>query len=99
MIPIETNYCRAAPSSDRWKAEIATGSGQPFTARGREQLAQERLQNSGYAALRLLACQYHEGVLSVRGRVSTFYLRQVALTILKHVPGVEVFVDHIEVVV
>src|SRR5689334_3622600 len=33
--------------------------------------------------------EHHEGVLTVRGRVPTFYLKQLLQTVLKRVDGVE----------
>jgi hypothetical protein len=59
--------------------------------------AQRRLVESPYFALRTLRCDYHEGILTVRGRVPSFYARQVAVETLKRVPAVEQLVDRIEV--
>lgn len=39
------------------------------------------------------------GVVIVQGRVSTYYLRQVAVECIKHVPGVSRLEDHMEVAV
>jgi hypothetical protein len=44
--------------------------------------AQSRLRNSGYQELHLVSCDLHEGVLTLRGRVSSFYLKQVAQTLI-----------------
>ncbi len=59
--------------------------------------AHRRLIESPYFALRNLRCDYREGVLTVRGRVPTFYARQVALQTLRKVDAVEQLVDRIEV--
>jgi len=40
--------------------------------------AHSRLRNSGYQELRLVSCDFHEGVLTLRGQVSSFFLKQVA---------------------
>jgi hypothetical protein len=59
--------------------------------------AQQRLAESPYFALRKLRCDYHEGVLTVHGRVPSFYFRQVAVETLRRVKSVEQLVDRIEV--
>ena len=87
----------SASSADLRTAPTRIAAGCLITDRKLEQIAYSRLHSSGYVVLRHLTCEYHEGVLAVRGRVPTFYLRQVAQTVLRQVPGVEVFVDHIEV--
>jgi len=60
--------------------------------------ARLRLELSPYPTLQRLDCDYHEGVLTVRGRVSTFYERQLAWITLCDLEGLEEFVDRIDVV-
>jgi len=62
------------------------------------QVARLRLSASAYPALRRLDCCFHEGVLTVRGRVSTFHERQMAWIVLCDLVGVAKFVDQVEVV-
>jgi len=50
--------------------------------------AQSRLRKSGYPELHLVSCEFHGGVLTLRGRVSTFYLKQVAQTLIRGLDGV-----------
>ncbi|MGI6420020.1 MAG: BON domain-containing protein [Thermoguttaceae bacterium] len=50
--------------------------------------AQLRLRKSGYPELRLIACAFHEGVLTLRGRVTSFYLKQMAQTLIRELEGV-----------
>lgn len=57
-----------------------------------------RLKGSAYPAVRRLRCNYHEGVLTVRGRVASFHERQVAWALLGELEGVDEFVDRIEVI-
>jgi osmotically-inducible protein OsmY len=59
--------------------------------------AEQRLRESPYFALRTLRCDYHEGVLTVRGRVPSFYFRQMAVETLRRLKSVEQLVDRIEV--
>ena len=40
--------------------------------------AEARLRRSPYAELRRISCELHDGVLILRGRVSCYYLKQVA---------------------
>lgn len=60
--------------------------------------AQTLLSQSPYLPLRLLRCDFHEGVLAVRGRVPTFYLKQLAQTVVSRVPGVEQVANRVEVI-
>ena len=55
------------------------------------------LRSSSYLSLRRLSCEYHEGVLTIRGRVATFYLKQVAQSLLGRLEGVEEINNLVEV--
>ena len=50
--------------------------------------AQSRLCRIALHELRFVSCDFHEGVLTLRGRVSSFYLKQVAQTLIRRVDGV-----------
>jgi osmotically-inducible protein OsmY len=56
------------------------------------------LRHSTYPELRRVTCEYHEGILTLRGRVSSYYMKQIAQTIVQHVEGVERVVNRVEVV-
>ena len=58
---------------------------------------QRRLQDSVYPLHRSLRCSFCDGVLTLHGRVSSYYLRQTALALLVEVHGVEEIVDRVEV--
>lgn len=47
---------------------------------------------------REIACEYREGVLTLRGSVPSFYLKQVLQSILKDIPGVERIDNRVDVV-
>jgi osmotically-inducible protein OsmY len=47
--------------------------------------------------LRRLACDFHEGVLTLHGRVSSFYLKQVAQTLVRDLPGVLQVINDLDV--
>ena len=59
--------------------------------------ARLRLEQTGHHPLRRIACDFHEGVLTLRGRVTSFYLKQLAQASLLSLDHVEVLVNHIEV--
>lgn len=60
-------------------------------------LAEDALYNTGYAALRQLRCSWHDGVLSVRGLVPTYYTKQMALVALMRIVEIGNVSDQIEV--
>lgn len=42
----------------------------------------------GYPGLRGLRCDYYDGVLTIRGHVGSYYLKQIAQCLAARVPGV-----------
>jgi osmotically-inducible protein OsmY len=61
--------------------------------------AQSRLRKSHYRELDLVACEFYEGVLTLRGRVSTFYLKQLAQTLVLEMKSVGEINNRLEVAV
>jgi osmotically-inducible protein OsmY len=61
-------------------------------------VAESRLRNSPYAALRTVSCEFHEGVLVLRGRLPTYYLKQIAQASVVDLDGVAGVANQIEVV-
>ena len=59
--------------------------------------AAQRLQASPYAALRSIGCEFHEGVLVLRGRVRTYFLKQMAQETVRTLDGVGLIVNVVEV--
>jgi hypothetical protein len=57
-----------------------------------------RLENSPYPQHRRLRISFREGVLTLRGSVSCYYLRQTAQALVAELGGVEELIDLIEVV-
>ncbi len=55
------------------------------------------LETSGYAALRMLRCEILGTMLIVRGFVPSFYLKQMAQTILQRLDGVAGVMNLVEV--
>lgn len=62
-----------------------------------ESQAQELLAQSNYLALRRLRCEFHDGSLVLNGRVPTFYLKQVAQTVVRQLPEVRRIDNRIDV--
>ena len=56
-----------------------------------------QFQASPFVAIKKLRCDFHEGVATVRGSVPTFHTRQVALTVVRKIAGVEDVDDRITV--
>jgi osmotically-inducible protein OsmY len=59
--------------------------------------AESGLRQSTHSELRRVRCEFHEGALVLRGRVSSFYLKQLAQTLAAATPGVQEVVNRIEV--
>jgi hypothetical protein len=52
-------------------------------------LATQIFRESPYPSIRLLNCCFREGTLTIAGRVSSFYLKQLAQIAVQHLDGVE----------
>jgi hypothetical protein len=68
------------------------------TLRGVNEHVKDRLWDNPYLALRTIAWDYRDGVLTLSGRLPTYYLKQVAQSAVAHVAGIERVVNRIEVV-
>ena len=60
--------------------------------------AQELLRTSPYRPVRRVACAFHDGRLVLRGRLRTFFHKQLAQEAVARVDGVCQVVNEIEVV-
>lgn len=56
-----------------------------------------RLSSAGYHALRLIDCEYCDGVVALRGRVPTYYLKQMAQSAVLTHPEVRTVLNLLEV--
>ena len=59
---------------------------------------QQLLHSTGHQELRSLAYEYHEGMLILRGRLSSHYLKQLAQEAVRTQSGVKLIVNATEVV-
>mgnify|MGYP003669764190 FL=1 len=53
--------------------------------------------SSGYTALRGIECRFEDGVLIIRGSVSSFYYKQMAQELVRCVDGVDQIVNELAV--
>jgi len=61
------------------------------------QLARTSLSGSGYAALAEVTCEFENGVLTLRGNVPSFYMKQMAQTLVRGVSEVQHIDNRVEV--
>ena len=59
--------------------------------------ATESLQNSPYHAVRTVLCEWENGILFLRGKLSSFYHKQVAQETVARLKGLTPLVNEIEV--
>jgi osmotically-inducible protein OsmY len=85
-------------SRDQHSAAVLT-SPNPFAALFREiaETARTALRRSPYFELHDLSCDYSGGILTLRGTVPTYYLKQIAQTSVANVPGVVEVHNRVEV--
>ncbi len=60
--------------------------------------AEGRLRHHPYLVLRRIACEYHDGILTLLGHVPTYYLKQIAQAAVAGIQGVERIKNEIQVV-
>jgi hypothetical protein len=60
--------------------------------------ARSRLRASPYLGVRTLDCEFHEGVLVLRGRVTSYYHKQMAQEAVRNLRHVELIINAVEVV-
>ena len=75
------------------------GTQRPDPRAGIQALAEWGLRRSRYPALRAVSCDYQDGVLVLRGRLPSYYLKQMAQEVVGHqVQGVSRLDNQIQVV-
>jgi osmotically-inducible protein OsmY len=76
---------------------VAPGVAHAARPEGPVELAEHRLRKSAYLALRGVSCAWDAGVLTLLGRVPSYYLKQVAQVTVAQVGGVERVENRLEV--
>jgi hypothetical protein len=64
---------------------------------GIAEAATESLQNSPYPAVRSILCEWDQGILFLRGKLSSFYHKQVAQETVSRIKGETPLVNEIQV--
>ncbi len=59
--------------------------------------ASRLLWSSSYHTVRRITCTFEGGVLTMEGRLPSFYLKQIAQTMVRDIPGVVRIENRIEV--
>ena len=67
-------------------------------AKSTERAAQRRLEQSGYDALKHIACRFREGAMTLSGSVPMYYHKQLAQEAVRDLRDVDVIVNDIRVV-
>lgn len=62
-----------------------------------DNLAKDRLNGQPYPALKRVTCEFHDGLLILRGSLPTYYLKQVAQTAVAELDGIQQIENQIEV--
>ena len=60
--------------------------------------AETRLRSNSYLALKNVSCEFSEGILTLRGCLPSYYLKQMAQTAVARIDGVDRIVNEIMVV-
>ena len=69
----------------------------PICSTAMERLARTRLAQMGYFSLRQVECSFDNGTMTLRGRVPSYYYKQLAQEALRYVEHVRRLVNRIEV--
>jgi osmotically-inducible protein OsmY len=80
--------------------DASTAEARPLNVRVSDvvERAESELRRNAYVALKNIACEYREGVLTLNGCLPTYYLKQVAQEAVARLNGVERVDNRIEVV-
>jgi osmotically-inducible protein OsmY len=65
--------------------------------RSLEDKVRTRLDQSGYAAMRSIACRVEAGCIRLSGRTRTYYLKQMAQELARATPGAQEIANEIRV--
>lgn len=76
---------------------VSTTSHAGPTDGGVAERAERLFQASPYVGLRSILCEFHEGVLVLRGHVKSYYLKQLAQEMVRSLDGVGAIFNFVEV--
>ncbi len=92
MLEVQTYGGRAASDGHLANAEAT------HACNDLAQVARSCLQTTPYADVKAVQCECHEGVLVLRGRVSTYYHKQLAQEAVRDIQGIESIVNVVGVI-
>jgi hypothetical protein len=93
----DASYRRKAPIHGGEAMYALTVHNNPAVFPGIADAAMKCLQNSPYQAVRRVLCECDNGILFLRGRLSSFHQKQVAQEAVARVKGVTQVINEIEV--
>jgi osmotically-inducible protein OsmY len=70
----------------------------PVTPFAIAEMAERKLHSKPYQALKNVSCDWRDGVLVMRGRLPSYYLKQVAQEVVARLDGVDAIDNQIQVV-
>ncbi len=73
-------------------------SPRPHPRLGALETAEASLRSNSYLALKNVSCEYDHGVLTLRGCVSSYYLREMATSTVCRLDGVDTVVNELQVI-
>lgn len=77
---------------------VTSGTPRPAPTPGIAEGAESCLRGNPYLALKNVSCEYCEGVLTLRGCLPSYYLKQMAQAAVSRVAGGARIVNQIEVI-
>lgn len=77
---------------------VTNGIPRPAPTPGIAEGAEHCLRGNAYLALKNVSCEYSEGVLTLRGCLPSYYLKQMAQAAVSRVAGEVRIVNQIEVI-
>jgi osmotically-inducible protein OsmY len=60
--------------------------------------AEARLRSNSYLALKNVSCELEHGVLTLRGCVPSYYLREMATSAVSRLDGIDTVVNELQVI-
>ncbi len=72
-------------------------SQKPICSTNMERIAKKHLAQTGYLGLNEVECSFENGTMTLRGRVPSYYHKQLAQEALRYVEDVRQLVNRIEV--
>lgn len=89
-------------SLTRERKRLVDSAKQPVSSPSEKEIVEanvrSKLQRSCYPQVQCVLCEFHESVLTLRGRVSSYYLKQIVQTLVFRLDGVIELNNRVEVV-